>query len=53
MADSVMAVRCGASRRGAGARLRSAVTTVVRSVTVAAGVFAPEQRLGVLLAVMC
>ena len=41
MADSVMPVQCGASRRGAGARLRSAVTTVVRSVTVAAGVFAP------------
>ena len=41
MADSVMPVRCGASGRGAGARLRSAVTTVVRSVTVAAGVFAP------------
>ena len=41
MADSVMPVRCGASGRGAGARLRSAVTTVVGSVTVAAGVFAP------------
>lgn len=41
MADSVMPRRCGASRRGAGARLRCAMTTVVRSVTVAAGVFAP------------
>ena len=41
MADSVMPVGCEASGRGASARLRSAVTTVVRSVTVAAGVFAP------------
>jgi hypothetical protein len=37
MADSVMPVRCGASGTG----LRCAVTTVVRSVMVAAGVFAP------------
>jgi hypothetical protein len=41
MADSVMPIRSGSSRRGAAARLRSAVSTVVRSVTVAAGVFAP------------
>ena len=41
MADSVMPARPRSSRRGAAARLRSAVSTVVRSVTVAAGVFAP------------
>ena len=41
MADSVMPTRSRSSRRGAAARLRSAVSTVVRSVTVAAGVFAP------------
>ena len=41
VADSVMPTRCRSSRRGAAARLRSAVSTVVRSVTVAAGVFAP------------
>jgi transposase IS4-like protein/DDE family transposase len=41
MADSVMPTRSRSSRRGAAARLRSAVSTVVGSVTVAAGVFAP------------
>ena len=40
MADSVMPAQPRASRSAAG-RLRSAVTTMVRSVTVAAGVFAP------------
>ena len=41
MADSVMPTRGRSSRRGAIARLRSTVATVVRSVTVGAGVFAP------------
>jgi Insertion element 4 transposase N-terminal/Transposase DDE domain len=41
MADSVMPPQSRSSRRGAAARLRSAVTTVTRSITVAAGVFAP------------
>ena len=41
MLDSVMPARSAAGR-GAGRRgLRSALTTVVRSITVAAGVFAP------------
>lgn len=40
MTDSVMSARGGASR-SAGGRLRSAVVTMVRSITVAAGRFAP------------